>query len=751
MTERPAIPDALLEGLNAPQAQAVSTLDGPVMVVAGPGSGKTRVLTHRVAALLATGTPAHQILAVTFTNKAAREMRERLEHLIGQETAQRLWVSTFHALCVRLLRRFGASVGLSPTFNIADTDDQKKIMKDLLPGFGLMPEDAKRYTSAISWAKNNLQDASTIESDLVKVSEVFAAYQQELARQSLVDFDDLLLLTLQMLRTDAEVLTQCQERFRFIMVDEYQDTNQVQYEIVQLLSATNRNLFVVGDHDQSIYQWRGATSAAVEGFTDDFPGAVVIQLSQNYRSTKRIVDVSRSIIEPNPSKHRGELWTDNPDGEPVTVLECNDDLQEAAYIVSQLAKLSGTKAILVRTNAQTRPFETELTARRVAYDVVGAQRFFDRAEIKDTLAWLRLTLNYSDEAALRRVVTSPKRGLGPTTLTALIESAQALGTDPITYASDAEFHDELPTRTRTLLASLTNDVAKVQAAAALSPAKAIRAVLDLGLRASLEKEPERLANVERLLNDATLFESTPVVNEAFEEGAISTPTGIELTRAFVESATLASSADQGGDGPAVVSLITGHASKGREFDHVFVAGVEENVYPHRLVGTDEAQIAEERRLLFVAASRARLTLTISWCQRRMVFGSWEQSGPSPFLEDLPDHVIERSLDTPKTTRPQWGTPLAKKGFSSPKASTPSARRPAASPRPSPQVAVDPFVPLTKEVLIAGTIVTHPTFGTGRVLEDATDVHVKIDFAGQNRTLALAFAHLTVQNPDSGQS
>ena len=772
MTAAPLeIPDHLLAGLNDPQARGVSTLDGAVMLVAGPGSGKTRVLTHRMAALIATGVQPWNILAVTFTNKAADEMRHRLEALIG-EPANQVWVSTFHSLCARLLRRFSVEAGLPTNYNVADADDSNKLVKSALDSLSLLPDDAKRYQSAISWAKNHLQDASSIESDLPRVAEVFAAYQKALTERHLLDFDDLLLRLRLLLLRNTDVLSTLQARFTHVMVDEYQDTNAVQYEIVQLLVGPNHNVCVVGDSDQAIYGWRGAHSGAISGFTDDYPGASVISLDQNYRSTKAIVDVSAALIAANTATHRADLWTANAPGEPVRVMTVHDTSAEADYVARQVQALDGSRAIIVRTNAQTKPFELSLTSLRIPYVVVGAQRFYDRAEIKDALAWLRLLMTPADLLALTRAAATPRRGLGEKSLAEWFALASANGLDPLALLDDELLTGQLSGRVRNAAQNFAEAVTTASAAAERGPVAALKAIYDAGFLEAYSADPERVENLNILLNEATNFVAP---SEVDDNGVVVTVDehSREATRLFVEGATLASSADKDSAATNPVFLITAHASKGREFDHVYVAGVEDNIYPHHMVGSATSAIAEERRLLYVACSRARATLTITTCLRRQNFGEWSDAQPSRFLGDLPDEVLFVELASPASGLGSKGfgqsgygqTSYPKKSYgqknyparSSYRPATPATQAPTKQPAPdrgpSAQATFEhplsPAVtPLDEAVLTAGTKVEHATFGAGVVTHDAKDGTVKVRFSDKERNLALRFARLSVVNNPS---
>jgi DNA helicase-2/ATP-dependent DNA helicase PcrA len=1067
----------LIDGLNSSQREGVATLVGPVLIVAGPGSGKTKVLTHRVAALLESGVDPWRIVAVTFTNKAAGEMRERLYSLVGEQKAKGLVVATFHSFCVRLLRRYHEAAAMGPDFTIADSDDSRKILRAVLKRREMLPDDAKRYHEAISWAKNNSQGPDTIESSLFHVSDVFADYQAELARQNMVDFDDLLTRTLALLRNDSQVREECQLRYQYLMVDEYQDTNLVQYEIVKIIAEEHHNLCVVGDHDQcllpttnistpsgtkridrlirgdnvlatfgasslrlatvsavkegyyagpvvtvvsgdailtgtphhmvparlagaagdfyvclmwragtgyrvgitksvrsrtsagsppgpwvqmvqehgdalwilrvcesleeaafyesylaakyglvtdwfyaeggglatggdspvrlyqelntnepaerlmddlllhadyphytpqvrggchqvllsmfgdqrlarayhkiswvgadpekvwraeaagysvrgvsntdrmrvetshmgytealdfaeslartvgaplrqlvwvngesyplmpisnihrgmrvlvnhngeliedcvdsvttdnytgpvfdievagghnfvaggllahnSIYAWRGAFREAVNKFLGDFPEAKVVTLDQNYRSTKSVVALGRKIIEENESAQRGELWTDNDLGESVRVVGVEDDRDEAAWVVGDLSRNTGTSAIIVRTKAQTKAFEVSLSSRGIAHVVVGTQRFYDRTEIKDTLSWLRLALNGHDVGALTRAVSAPKRGLGDTTLARWLEISREMDKAPISVSG--EDLAGLNARQRATIAKFCEAVAVVREAAFKGPAAAVAAVFATGLRSSLSGEPDRVENLSQLAGDAAVF-----LAPASDDEPDVVEEGLDATRAFVESASLSSNSDQ--NSSAAVSVITAHASKGREFDNVYVAGVEANLYPHRLVVEEEHGVEEERRLLFVAVTRARSKLTLLWCRRRMVFGKWEDANPSPFIEALGEDVVQIS----GSSSFERGRFQRRDVYTTPRS---WAGAPVSSPTP---VGPHPVLAtLRTDQLIKGVRVSHLRFGEGTVVLDANEREVVVRFVDKSRTLLVAMAPLTL--------
>jgi DNA helicase-2/ATP-dependent DNA helicase PcrA len=1066
----PSIED-LVAGLNDAQEEAVKTLEGPVLIVAGPGSGKTRVLTHRVGALLSTGTPPWRILAVTFTNKAAGEMRERLDRLVG-EVAKDLWVSTFHSLCVKLLRRYSTYVGLEPGFTILDQDDATKIMKAAVLVCGGAAEDTKKMMRLVSYAKNNLMAASDMEDAPAKLGAVAKEYEDRKTRAGVVDFDDLLTLVWRLCGNE-EVAKELRAKFSYVLVDEYQDTNRVQYEILRALTWESRNLCVVGDSDQcllpgtlvktpggsvaieflkendevlgtrgtldlaectvrtvkegtysgpvieahvgkntivgtpqhlvparfegtpgeyyvylmyradrgyrvgrtkgvrtgnyknkpgfivrmnqenadcmwilrvctsiaeasyyesyyaatyglptacfhsngrdmamkaddlirlyseldtegpakrlmddlllhpefphvvpqsgtrrhrvlltmfsdrrgsrplhriswtsndsrriaaarragfsvrdgkkgftgvrvetvradyrdalelalglsvvaearlqrrmlvgehcytlmplanlhrgmrvlvasgsklkdvpvssvthkeysgpvydlevakahnyvaggllvhnSVYAFRGAFPGVLEGFLQDYGEAKKIKLGQNYRSTKRVVALAAAIIAGNPTQERADLWTENDAGELVRLVSIGDDREEAAWVVADVAKREGSTAVIVRTNAQTKPFEDALMSARVSFQLVGAQRFFDRAEVRDTMAWLRGALNPGDYLALTRAAGAPKRGLGEKTLAEWFELANQRGVSPLALARDEDALAVLSTRGARLVAEFAGDVERVATAAMGGPEAAIKAVISVGLLREMERE--RQENVNQLLSSAEDFMGT-------EKGSF------EMTQEFVESIALTGSADAGvsESATAPLFLITAHAAKGREFDNVYVVGVEEGIYPHAKA-EDELSVQEERRLLFVAASRARTHLTLSWCGRRNRFGKYEDAYPSPFLEGLEEHVSEIRVES--TRRAEWaGTPRYSPGPKQKFVPAPGGFRFAPESQRVAAIAVD------SSLYPVGAWVVHPRFGRGQILTSGDNV--KVRFSDQTRVLALAYAKLEVE-------
>lgn len=717
------------EGLNDRQAEAVRHLDGPLVVVAGPGSGKTRVLTHRVATLVDQGVKPYQVLAVTFTNKAASEMRERLEGMVGKDGIAGMWVMTFHAMCARMLRRNGDAVGVDRNFTIADQSVARRVLKGVLEGAQKGEVDAdvvKIAASSISAAKNDLLNPERMaRSSSLRYrqwAEVAQRYNDELAAQGMVDFDDLLLHTVRLLG-HPEAGQLWRNRFAYMHVDEFQDTNLVQYAITRRLVADHKQLCVVGDLNQSIYAFRGARPELMGKLRDDFPDAHVVKLEQNYRSTEQIVAVSRALVEPLGDELAAKLWTDNGPGEPVEVVSCADDRQEAKVAVERLLDATDLSehAILFRTNAQTQQLEQELTRHGLPYRLVGATRFYDRAEIRDAVAWLTLAVNPRNVAALRRAASRPKRGLGGKALDQIVTAAAGQEVDPVSVMRAAQDDDTLlPTRVRNAAASFLQAYDQVVAAASDGPAAAVRALLDdAELKTAYRRKDgtqdaesaDREENLDQLLAAAMRFES---------DG------GEPTLLAFLEHASLVSSADDDGDGG--VWLITAHAAKGREFDHVQVVGVEEDYFPHVRAKDSSKEVDEERRLLFVAASRARQSLRLYWCHRRLVFGRPDDRLPSRFLSDMPDDVERVRLDD--------GTAAGRGGRRS-AVHTGVRRRPQARhARRAPARKAAPTVEFAERMRVR-----HARFGPGTITAvDGDRVTVVFDGAGP-KVMSAAYAPL----------
>ena len=731
------IPEHLLTGLNANQHDAVAALDGPVLVIAGPGSGKTRVLTHRVAALIATErAKPWEIMAVTFTNKAAAEMRERIKVLVGED-ADKIWVATFHATCARLLRSNHEAAKLPTNFTILDADDAQKVLRNVLLDLELPAEtaDVREISHIISRARNNNITADELERDYPReshASEPYRLYNKRLLEMGAVDFDELLIRTAKLLADNPVIAERYRVRFKYILVDEYQDTNPVQYKLTRSLTNSKGNICVVGDFDQSIYAWRGATPEVMSGFTSDYPKATVVALEENYRSTEQIVTVCRSIIEPNPAVHRPKLFTNNGSGEVVRLVACLDDRDEARTVVREMANLpaGSNAAILLRTNAQSRPFEEELAAIRVPYSVVGALRFYDRSEVKDALSWMKVAMNGRDVIAFSRAASIPRRGLGESTIEVIVQLSRERDISVVDAAYELLESKNLPTRAIAPVSGFLNGIEKVRiAATSFGPASALRVLYDdIGLREHFLKDKDeglsRVENIEALYAGAEAY--------LIEEPKLA-------TTAFLENAALVAAADSEIDSSRRVLIMTAHASKGKEFDWVYVAGVEDIYFPMARPGTTADEF-EERRLLFVACSRARSRLTISYCEQRLRYGKVSETGISPFLDAIPADVLR--IVTPSR---EHGV---RQGQSSRGQQRPWNSKEFINALPRGVQATKPAIRnignrLTPSQVSSGVKVRHSTFGDGIVisLHDGSDPTVEIKFSAGSRTLALSLAPL----------
>ncbi|MGQ0520437.1 MAG: DNA helicase PcrA [Actinomycetota bacterium] len=632
--------DDLLAGLNPVQREAVLHEGGPLLIVAGAGSGKTRVLTSRVAHLVRQrGVSPFEILAITFTNKAADEMKARVGALVGP-VAQRMWVSTFHAACVRILRRDGGRLGYRSSFTIYDEADANRLTGYVLRDLDI---DAKKFTpravhGAISVAKNELLDAAAYAARARtiyerRIAEVYTEYQRRLLAASAMDFDDLLMVTVELLRKEPEVLAHYQERFRHILVDEYQDTNRAQNEMVVLLGRRHRNVCVVGDSDQSVYRWRGADIRNILQFEDAYPDATTIVLEQNYRSTQTILDAANAVIANNAMRKPKALWTEQVGGELITRYNAEDEHDEARWAVGEMVRLHdrhdatwGEMAVFYRTNAQSRVLEEQLVQRNVPYKVVGGTRFFDRREVKDLLAYLRAVTNPTDEVSLKRIVNVPKRGVGETTVARLDAWAAGAG---LTFG-DALGRAEAAGVTGRALGGLTElrallEELRAHVDAGASPEKLLSEVVDrTGYGHELEAEGTvesagRLENVAELLGVAAEHDTLD---------------------SFLEAVSLVSDADEIDGDESRVVLMTLHTAKGLEFPAVWLIGLEEGVFPHvRSLGEPD-ELEEERRLCYVGITRARqrLYLSSAWC--RTLWGSTQYNPPSRFLDEIPEQLTE---------------------------------------------------------------------------------------------------------------
>ncbi|MGK0618369.1 ATP-dependent helicase [Meiothermus cerbereus] len=699
----------LLSSLNPSQQEAVLHFEGPALVVAGAGSGKTRTVVHRIAYLLRERRvyPA-EILAVTFTNKAAGEMKERLEKMVGRP-AKDLWVSTFHAAAVRILRAYGEYVGLKPGFVIYDDDDQNALLKEILKELALEAKPGP-FRAMIDRIKNRgdglvefLREAPDFIGGVPKdvAAEVYRKYQSGLRMQGAVDFNDLLLLTIELFEQHPEVLHKVRQRARFIHVDEYQDTNPVQYELTRLLAGEKPNLMVVGDPDQSIYGFRSADINNILDFAKDYPGARVIRLEENYRSSSIILRVANAVIEKNALRLEKVLRPTKEGGEPVRLYRAPNAREEAAFVAREIVRLRDFQhiAVLYRTNAQSRLLEEHLRRANVPVRLVGAVGFFERREIKDLLAYGRVAINPADSINLRRIVNTPPRGIGATTVAKLVEHAQKSG---ITVFEAFRLAEQVISRPQQVQAFVRLLDELMEAAFETGPAAFFERVLDeTGFRDALKQEQDgedRLQNVEELLRAARDWEE--------EEGG--------SLADFLDSVALTAKAEEPqGDAPEVaVTLMTLHNAKGLEFPTVFLVGLEENLLPHRNSLNRLEDLEEERRLFYVGITRAQERLYLSYAEERETYGKREFTRPSRFLEDIPQDLLK-----------EVGA------FGDSEAPVLSYSRP--EPRPKTQLSE----------FKGGEKVKHPKFGSGTVVA-AMGGEVTVMFPGVGlKKLAVKFAGL----------
>ncbi len=633
-------PDSLLEDLNPPQRAAVEHRGGPLLVVAGAGSGKTRVLTRRIAHLVATGDASPgKILAITFTNKAADEMRSRVADLVGP-AAERMWVSTFHSACVKILRRTADRMGYSRSFTIYDDADSRRLVEQVLRDLDI---DSKKIPprsvlSAISAAKSDLVGSETFSERAStifdrRIAEVYREYQRRLLAASAMDFDDLLVVTVELFRSCPDVLEEYRARFDHVLVDEYQDTNRVQNELVLMLCEEHRNVCVVGDTDQSIYQWRGADIRNLLQFEQAFPDAITVRLEQNYRSTRTILQAANAVIMNNDTRLAKELWTEGSEGEPICRYRADDEHDEAAWVASEVDRLRraeglryGDVAVFYRTNAQSRVLEEELVRAGVPYRVIGGTRFYDRREVRDILAYLRLMVNPADEVCARRIVNVPKRGIGDASVEKLAAWARSQSMTFYQVLSEAAAAG-LPARAAagaTGLAVMLDEL-RSMAAAGEAPAAIVDAVIERtgyaqALRAEGTIESEgRLENLAELATMAAEYEDL---------------------ESLLESVALVSDADELDGDDSRVSLMTLHVAKGLEFPAVFLVGMEDGVFPHSRSLDDAGRIEEERRLCYVGITRAERFLYLSHAWSRSLWGQSSYGVPSRFLKEIPPELIQ---------------------------------------------------------------------------------------------------------------
>ena len=645
----------ILAALNPAQREAVEAIEGPVLILAGPGSGKTKVITHRVAYLIKScGVSPNNIIAVTFTNKAAREMKDRLEQLLGQ-AAEALTLGTFHAICARILRREGKAIGLSSSFVIYDEEDQLSLIKQALEELNLDPKQyaPKALRSAISAAKSRLVNpedyAKRVNSYFEEiVHRVYQVYQQLLSHGQAVDFDDLLMRTVQLFQHHPQILKKYQSKYVHILVDEFQDTNVVQYMLMKNLAGEYRNLCVVGDPDQSIYSWRFADLHNILSFEKDYPEAKVVFLEQNYRSTKTILEVASDIISANLQRKPKKLWTENEDGASVTVIESYNAEEEAQSVVNEIEKLVGQEqtflkdcAVMYRVNAQSRALEETFLRYGVPYRLVGGTRFYQRREIKDIIAYLRLIHNTQDNVSLLRIINVPVRGIGHRTLSQLQSWAKAHNSSFFGAIEQVSSEKILPQRISQALAGFNAAMAELTAQSH-----------ELSLSALVDKVLERTRYKEHILNKEDgddRWENIVELRSVASEYDDLNPE--EALAAFLEKVSLVSDIDELDEKVDAVTLITLHQAKGLEFPVVFIVGLEEGILPHRKSFDDPEEMEEERRLCYVGITRAKERLYLLRSYRRSLFGGSTANPPSRFLQDISPHLI-----TPKGLWEDSSTP-----------------------------------------------------------------------------------------------
>ena len=638
--------NSLLTGLNKEQQQAVQHTEGPLLILAGAGSGKTKVLTVRIAHLLAQGVNPYEILAITFTNKAAKEMKSRVEGLVG-DVANRIWLSTFHSFCAKFLRfEIDSFLGYNSNFTIYDTSDSQAVIKAALKALNL---DDKYYPvgamiAAISDAKNQLLFTSDFRKQArdfyqQKVADVYEYYERELRKNNALDFDDLLLVAVKLLQSNAAVLDKYSHRFRYVMIDEYQDTNHAQYLLAKLLASHWKNIAVVGDADQSIYAWRGADIQNILDFEKDYPNCTSIKLEQNYRSTKIILDAANAVIDNNEGRPKKNLWTDKTEGAKIQHFTAQSEHEEAAFIGDTIAKKHdihdvpyGDMAILYRTNAQSRVLEEALIKRALPYTMVGGTKFYDRKEIKDVLAYLRVLYNPFDDLSLLRIINVPKRSIGATTVAKLQKYARANSTALFMTLTQLHLIDSIKGKTKEKLEEfgilIFTLVSEMENRTVLD---ILESILDrTGYLAQLEESTDpqdqaRAENIGELLSVAKDFQDT-------------NPSG--TVEDFLEQVALVNDVDSFEQEESKVTLMTLHAAKGLEFPIVFLCGLEEGLFPHSRTLMNPEEIEEERRLAYVGITRAEKELYISNATTRTVFGRTSSYLPSRFIDEIPEELVD---------------------------------------------------------------------------------------------------------------
>ena len=725
---------SIYDSLNEEQKKGVFTTEGPVLLLAGAGSGKTRVLTHRAVYLIEElGVNPYHILAITFTNKAAGEMRERIDDMVGYGS-ENIWVSTFHSTCVRILRRFIDHIGFGTNFTIYDTEDQKTIMKDICKRLEIDTKmyKEKSFLAAISSAKDELISpeayALRAQGDFRKMKEaaVYREYQQVLRKNNALDFDDLIVKTVELFQSDMEVLDYYQERFRYIMVDEYQDTNTAQFQLIKLLAGKYKNLCVVGDDDQSIYKFRGANIYNILNFEKEFPNAVTIKLEQNYRSTQNILNAANGVIANNVGRKEKRLWTENEEGEIIAFHQFETGFDEADYVAKDIrSKVRegmyhyGDCAVLYRTNAQSRLFEERFITASIPYKIVGGVNFYSRREIKDLLAYLKTIDNAMDDLAVRRIINVPKRGIGATTLSRVQDYADE---NSLTFYNALKMAEEIGTIGRAS-AKIRPFVMLIQSMRSKLPYISVSELLqeiieETGYVRELEAEnteeaQQRIENIDELISKAVTYE------ESEEEPTLS---------GFLEEVALVADIDSVDETQDYVVLMTLHSAKGLEFPQVYLAGMEDGLFPGFgaiCAENPTAEIEEERRLAYVGITRAKERLSISCARMRMIRGETQYNKVSRFVKEIPRELLAGTIQKEKMPDIPKPSMMAKNAFSA---------KPMALRRTGvPEARNFGNSAMKKQLDYAvGDTVSHMKFGTGvvkQIIDGGRDYEVTVDFSG----------------------
>lgn len=786
-----------LSTLNDPQREAVLCTEGPLLVLAGAGSGKTRVLTYRIAHMVSDlGVAPWSILAITFTNKAASEMRERISKLVGPDS-RGMWVSTFHSMCVRILKASAETISFRRDFTIYDTDDQKRLIKTIMLELDINPKIFNPGTiiARISKAKNELKVPGTFADEVTdpigkQAARVYEIYQQRLKAANAMDFDDLLLYTYLLFKHHPDVLAAYQQRFRYIMIDEYQDTNHAQYAITHLLAEANNNIMVVGDDDQSIYSWRGADLRNILDFEEDYPNAKTIKLEQNYRSTSNILDAANAVISNNNKRKSKKLFTELGKGDPIGIYISSDERDEGRWIAGEIEKLTAAGAsysqiaVFYRTNAQSRVLEDMLLRSGIPYRIVGGTKFFDRKEIRDVMAYLTLIVNPSDDIAFERIINVPKRGLGPTTLVKIKSLALKHGMPLLEACELMLMEEDVRPQVKRSIGEFIELVKTARTYEGDLRKIVERIIDDSGLIGALEMEDtdearSRIENIKEFLSVVTEYSETHEDDEAFFEapeieveiendqifGNLKSEPKIEESDGeaparvlrgnslsdFIEWVRLRTDLDTAEAGGAAVTLMTVHTAKGLEFDNVFVTGMEETIFPHINSANDPGGIEEERRLAYVAITRARKHLCLTCAQTRQLYGNTSANPISRFINEIPEELRKTSgLGSSGFSGTGWEKRGSRRGIagsgreagdgSVSYVSSSSQSRSNRMRTSSSSSGFDGKRAGAKENFKSGDRIDHKTFGMGEVIKvDGDTIQVRFAKTGQVKKLLKDYA------------